>query len=372
MRFHSSLIRLSALAALATGALGSAAMAQAVSAAATYDISHTIATNVPGVTAFPDAPAGFDAVNASPQARAVYGLPPAPDAVAQPESYGKWKKAMSAIAHAKHYAGPLKITDLKSMPAMHAPTVKSAAAAIGGVNHYASLNWSGIVNTNAATKWSKASISSVISEFTVPVVADAFGACSGALELEVSWNGIDGFSNGDVLQGGSLSEAQCNSNVTATAYLAWVEWYPSYPVIGVFPVNPGDDMIVYTFATGPQQGYVFVDDLTLNIYGLYSLAATTPPYLVGNSAEYIVERPCCSGANFYPLANYVLNFWAGNSATNNNSVSVYPGNLTTSTSYVDMVDDGATQIISAPAEVDGKSGLVMEDENCANTGGCTP
>src|ERR1700730_5543674 len=114
MRFHPSLNRVSALAVPIVGIvmlpLAGAAMAQSPTAAAIYESSHKIPTNVPGVTAFPDLPAGFDAANASAEQRAAYGLPPAPTQATHPDIYAKWKKVMSDVGHARHYAGPLTVT----------------------------------------------------------------------------------------------------------------------------------------------------------------------------------------------------------------------------------------------------------------------
>ena len=338
-----------------------------------YDISHSIPTNVAGVTAFPEAPAGFDVVNASPQARAVYGFPPAPDPVADPHGYTQWSRAMSAASRAKRYNGPLRAVDLKSVPMAAAPSAARNATIFNGVNRARSTNWSGIVNTTNVTAFSPtASFTTVASEFTVPVVQDAFSACDGAQHYEVSWNGIDGYFSGDVLQGGTLSGAACANGVTTTQYYAWVEWYPSYSVLYAFNVNPGDDIFVETFATGRRSGFVYVFDYTLQIFGSYALSALRPPYLIGDSAEYIVERPCCAGANPYPLANYVWNFWANNYANTGASTLFYPGLRDGTTFYVSMRDDGDTQTISHPDEVDGKYGFVMKDENCAYSGGCAP
>ena len=65
-------------------------------------------------------------------------------------------------------------------------------------------NWSGVGNSNTLTKWNpKTSFDSVYSQFNVPVVQQAFDVCDGGYDWEVTWNGIDGFKNGTVLQGGS-------------------------------------------------------------------------------------------------------------------------------------------------------------------------
>ncbi len=381
MRFHPFLNLVSASAVPIVGvammALAGATMAQSPTAApmspavaAIYNSSHTIKTNVPGVTGFPDLPPGFDAVNASPEQRAAYGLPPAPPAT-DPDSYKIWKKAMSHIGHARHYTGPLTVTKQWSLPMKAAgkPTTSPA----DGTTSAISLNWSGVASTTKATAWNtNNSFYLVLSEFNVPAAQEAFGFCDGAYDLEVSWNGIDGYSNGDVLQGGSYSQAFCSGGVTTTYYCAWVEWAPSYPILCQFVVNPGDDLIVETYATGPMQGYVTVYDLTLDIYADVSLVPTKPPYLVGNSAEYIVERPCCVGSNFYPLANYISDFWAGNTAYTNAGVLRTPGQTGPNTSLITMFADDGVTAISHPEQIGPPYQIWFSDEHCAYSGGCTP
>jgi hypothetical protein len=376
MRFHPSLNQVSAFAVPIVGImmmpLAGAAMAQSPTAAAIYESSHKIKTNVPGVTAFPDLPAGFDAVNASAEQRAAYGLPPAPNQATHPDIYAKWKKAMSNVGRARHYAGPLTVTKWKSMPMKAART--PARSADGTIN-LGSSNWSGVANLiPTLTSWNaQSSISYVVSEFNVPVAQEAFGFCDGALDLEVSWNGIDGYYNGDVLQGGSLSAAGCSNNVTSTVYFAWIEWYPSYALLQAYNVNPGDDMFVVTYATSPMNGYLYVYDLTLQIYGVYNLQPTTTPYLVGNSAEYIVERPCCvSGATLYALANYVEDFWASNYAYTGGGVLRYPGQTGANTALITMYADNGTTPISYTPEIGPPYQILFNTVNCARSGGCTP
>jgi hypothetical protein len=233
MRFHPTLSWVSAFAVPVIGIvmlpLAGAAMAQSSTAAAIYQSSHKIPTNIPGVTAFPDLPTGFDAVNGPAEQRAAYGLPPAPNQATDPASYRKWKKAMSNIGHARHYVGPLIVTKGKSMPGK---AVGKPAASANGTISVSFYNWSGVANLiPGLTSWNaQNSFSYVVSEFNVPVAQDAFGFCDGATDWEVSWNGIDGYYNGDVLQGGSSSQAFCGGGVTATQYFAWIEWFPSYPI----------------------------------------------------------------------------------------------------------------------------------------------
>jgi hypothetical protein len=311
-------------------------------------------------------------VNASSEQRAAFGLPPAPDPTSDPEARGKWEKAMSLVGSAKQAApGTLKATKLKAGPVA---AVGNLSGSVNGSTASYAYNWSGVVSTNTLTSWNaKNSFVGVVSEFNVPVAQQAFGGfCDGTWDYEVSWNGIDGYTVGDVLQGGSLSGAYCSGGSRSTEYFAWVEWYPSYPIIGAFLVNPGDDIFVETYATGPKNGYVYIQDLTQQIYATYHLQPTQAPYLVGNSAEYIVERPCCNGSKFYALANYVGNFWANSYAWTGAGQYYYPTTSGSNTAIVTMVADNGQTQISQVLEVGANYQIFFTDENCAYSGGCAP
>ena len=345
-----------------------------------YESAHVVPTNIPGITTFRAPPRGFDAVHAADTELALYGLPPRPDPQNDPDSYAKWQRAMSRLG--RPATGPLKDMHVTSR---NARLVRPAIAGPAGTpSTSTSGNWSGIVNTvPGLTAWnSKKSFYYVVSEFNVPVAEQAFASgggyvCDGNWDLEVSWNGIDGFGNGDVLQGGSYSGAYCNGGSNSTYYCGWVEWFPSYNIICEFAVNPGDDIYVETYDTSSTNGYVFIDDLTLGISQSVNLQPTTTPYLVGNTAEYIVERPCCLNGNYYPLANYVKDYWADSYAytfarsASGKPTTEVPGSLASSTYLVTMVDDSGANDISAPL-AQGKYGIAFNDEGCANFLGCTP
>ncbi|MGA7293976.1 MAG: G1 family glutamic endopeptidase [Terriglobales bacterium] len=327
-------------------------------------------TNVAGVKIFTGAPAGFNPLTATNHELAGYGLPQRPDQTAEPEAYALWERAMQA---AKHRA-PAKL-DVKP----YSSTAMKAGGLQGTNTSTTSYNWSGMAATNKDKSWNKkTSFDAVYSVFNVPVAQPPFGACGAGITgpfYEVSWNGIDGFSNGDVVQGGSLSAADCSGD---TLYEAWVEWYPSYSIIGVFYVNPGDDIYVVTYGyPGTSTQYVFVEDFTMQEYGTYELPWLSGPGLVGSSAEWIVERPCCTGnGDPLALANTIYDFFnydfaydvagkefnAGGTATTNYNISM-------------LTDNGSTIIESVGAGTAGEQGLEslwFYDENCAYSGGCTP
>jgi hypothetical protein len=346
--------------------------AQSDAVRALYQSSAVVSTNMEGVKTFPAPPADFDPLKASDEALAAYGFPPRPDQAASPQSLAHWTRAMMSAKH--RINGELKPhPEVHNGPALLANKGGSAQIPISATaTQTGSYNWSGVANTNTLTKWNaKSSFGYVLSEFNVPVVQQSFGTCDGGYDLEVSWNGIDGAKDGDVLQGGSLSGAFCSNNKPSQTYYAWVEWYPSYPVLETFAVNPGDDIYVETYDTagGCNPGFVFVEDETLLSYGTYQLNWETGPCLLGDSAEFIVERP--GGSNgLYPLANYIEEFALSWSYTLKGT-EVAPGATTPSTYIYSMVDDKDDQVISVP-EVEGKYSLFLYDTGCAYTGGCTP
>jgi Peptidase A4 family len=351
------------------------AVAQSNELKGIYDASSTVLTNVAGVRTFNAPPEGFNALAASDGELATYGFPPRPNQQDDPAEYARWAKAMAAAKI--RWNGELKQTGLYSGPARAAKPAGAAATTSATTAAYY-YNWSGFINTNSLTAYNpNTSFSIIYSEFNVPTVSQAVNACDGGWDWEVSWNGIDGSKNGNaLLQGGSASGAFCSGSVTATSYYAWVEWYPAYPMLQEFNVSPGDDMYVATWDTSPTQGYVFVIDMTKSLSYTAALTPNGGPGLIGNSAEYVVERPCCRGANDYPLPNYVWDFWANSSAYTfaghaKGTTAYYPGSTAANNWLSYMVDDKDTQVISAPA-AQGKYGIFFEAEHCAIDPGCTP
>ena len=328
-------------------------------------------TNVKGVKIFAGPPAGFDALKATDRELALYGLPPRPDQASKPKEFMLWQRAMGA---AKHRAAAK--FDVKSFSSTNFKPSKLSGASQTSTGSY---NWSGVASTNKNKKWnSKTSFDEVVSIFNVPVAQPPFGACGAGITgpfYEVSWNGIGGFYSYDSLvQGGSLSAADCSGD---TLYEAWVEWYPSYSIIGVFYVNPGDDIFVVSFgAPGTDDQVVFVEDITLGVYAEVDLPYVTGNGLVGASAEYIVERPCCDGDGFpLPLANTIYDFFNDDVAFDSVK-AFYPGTQAASNYNITMVNDTDTQYIEGV--YDGNTGeqglqsLWFYTEGCALSGGCTP
>jgi hypothetical protein len=346
---------------------------------AILDAAPKIATSVPGVHAFPAPPDGFNPLRATNLELLTYGLPQRPDS-ADARAYQNWERAMLAL---KTHATDVRSTSDYSMNAQSVGVAASPNA--DGTSSISYTNWSGIANTNKNKTWNtKTSFNQVVSYFSVPAPNHPFGtvSCSEGPWFEVTWNGIDGFSNGDVVQGGSASYYDGGGCGGSIQTYGWVEWYPSYSILPITcgksdcPVNPGDDFYVITYgAAGTSEQYVFVEDLTQQWSGTFGLTYVSGPGLVGQSAEYIVERPGCGSNCLYALGNYVLQFFSDSYAYDGAGTLFYPGSTGATTYIITMLaDDDKTPIsytwIYGTAGNAGKFSFTTSDENCAYKGGC--
>jgi len=363
------------------------AVAQRVSSEernAIFASASKINTGVPGVQAFAAPPKSFNPLTATNRELLNYGLPQRPDQAADPKAYQHWEKAMLAI---KTHGTDVKAQPYSSVSMRPAGNGQAAGTPdASGVTFYNSGNWSGIANTNTNRVWkTTTSFDEVVSYWNVPVANHPFGniPCSYGPWFEVTWNGIDGFNNGDVVQGGSAEywdDGGCGGPVQ---YYGWVEWYPSYSILAIYcgsnpcPVGPGDDFVAVTYgAPGTSTQSVFVEDITQQWSGTFSLPYVTGPGLVGSSAEYIVERPCCNGSNLFPLGNYVFEFMGYNYAFDVAGTLFYPGSTSLHTAVITMLgDDGSsisTPLIYGTSGNAGRYSIMLEDEGCAYSGGCVP
>ena len=252
-------------------------------ASAQQGIDNRIPTNLPGVFTYPSPPSGFDPLTASDDQLAAYGFPPRPDKNAE-GPYASWEKAMKA---SKHRIIPvLKVTNRYHGPNIAVGKVENSSAT--------SNNWSGIVDSTSVTSYGPSSVTDIGSEFVVPVAEQAYGVCTGGWDYSSSWVGIDGWNANapDVLQAGTDADAYCSGGVTTANYDAWIEWFPyTETVISGFPVSPGTDMFVRVWSTTSTAGHAYLVNLNTNTAVTVAFSAPPGTNLVGNSAEWIVERP---------------------------------------------------------------------------------
>jgi hypothetical protein len=266
-----------------------------------------LATNLSDVTTFPAPPAGFDPIRAADQDLRTYGFPARPNPFHAPRAYAAWSRMVGA---ARIRITPvLQRTAVRHRPMMLAP--RPAGAPLSSHTSY-STNWSGEVLTGPATSFGPNSFYALWGEFNIPVGEQQYGVCTGGTEYSATWIGMDGSPGAapDVVQAGTESDAACYNGTTYPSYYAWYEWYPGYTVnIANFPVLPGQDIAVEVGVGSATSASVFMTNETTNQYVAIAFSAPAGTNFVGNSAEWIVERPEIDGV-VRSLANYVAQFFA--------------------------------------------------------------
>ena len=324
--------------------------------------------NLPGTTTIAAPPAGFDALTASDEELAYHGFPPRPNQNTEPKAFATWAKAMQ---HSKVRVVPT----LQQTSIFHGPAKQAKASAVNPTaveknlslanqpsNTSYSYNWSGYVDFSGATSYGAKSYYFLVNDFTVPVAEQAFGACTNGWDWGSAWNGIDGWGSPDVLQAGIEFDAYCalGGAVRSTYYSAWYEWYPFSEVrIGGFPIAPGDDIFVEVWNTSSTAGHAYLVNYNNNQSVNISFNAPSGTHLVGNSAEWVVERPSVGGS-LTTLTNYIMDpFWDAYAYTQGYAAF----NDIDEATPVDMLDNSG-KVISYP-EYEGIYSFVMHDTGSA-------
>jgi len=311
-------------------------------------------TNAQEVVISPPPPADFNPLSASDADLDQYGYPPRPDAQSEPDQYAHWKKLVSVPRTA---STKLQQTTINNGPAIH---VVEGGTLQDGATSVKSYNWSGYAVTaksgkNGAFTKNK---SAIYAEWVVPVAQQAFGVCNGGYDYSSQWIGFDGFNSSDVLQAGTEVDAYCSGGSTNTFYSAWYEWYPYDETRVTSPdVQPGDLMgaeVWYT--TAAPYGNAYLVNYTLQQAATYAFNPPAGTTYVGNSAEWIVERPGVNGG-LANLTNYVADPFNFDYATYAKS-TVYPSKGGSKRYAVSMICDdtswspgsacSSTTVISVP------------------------
>jgi hypothetical protein len=286
------------------------------------------ASELPGgvtVRTFSPPPDGFDPVKAEDKALLAYGFPSRPE---HPELRDRWESVLSRRVR-------LIQPEFRSMPYKRRRLPKAAAGAAHGTE--VTDIWSGaVVHAPAGDsfKW-------VEGEWTVPNAFPPPHAVDGVWYSASTWIGIDGIDgSGDVLQAGCDSDVMTSGGTIQRQLNPWWEWFPAGSYwISNLPVAQGDTMtgVICVDAGSTTSATIYLLNLTSGVGA--SFRATAPPgkALVGNSAEWVVERLEID-TNTPELARYGdVYFDAANAGTvANNLLNVGTGNT------IDMVDGGTT------------------------------
>ena len=244
-------------------------------------------------------PAGFNPIAASDRDLADYGFPPKPDQQSAPNAYAKWRTLVSV----PRAANPQLIqTNIYNRPVQQLLPGKTPA---NGIVSVSSNNWSGYAAVGPSGTF-RPNNSFVFQEWIVPVAEQAHGVCNGSWDYSSQWPGFDGFGSNDVLQGGTEVDAYCSGSTKASFYSAWIEWFPfSETRVSAPLVQPGNFMVGEVwYTTSSPFGHVYLANYTLYTAASYAFNPPAGTTFVGNSAEWVMERPGLGGNVLANLTNY--------------------------------------------------------------------
>src|SRR5271157_596985 len=301
-----------------------------------------VPTNLPGVRSIPAPPADFNPQTASPEALQQYGFPPRPDANLAPGAFAAWRKAVTVPQNRVNPT--LEQTEIYHLPLKAAPQgianppQGGGPSAIRNVIQINTYNWSGWAVEDAKDPFGVEAIQAVL---VVPVARVPFYSCTGSSDYSSQWVGIDGFASSDVLQAGTEADAACGA---PPFYSFWYEWYPFSEVrIGYpFTASAGDFVFVEVWNTSSTVGYAYIADFSTQQVVVLNFSAPSGTTLIGDSVEWIVERPGIGGG-LAELTNYLDVWMWGDIAWNYASSSpkyYLPGYNPTGLAYqIQMLDD---------------------------------
>lgn len=236
------------------------------------------------VATFKPPPVGFDILTASEAELVLHGLPRRPDPVQEADLHRQWLLA---------YGRPLQhiAPEFHHHPEIsHGP---GRARGSGVRNELSFTNWSGVVAPAPAGdpfKW-------VSGAWNVPSPSSPAGRCDGNTYRSSTWIGIDGtFGSNDVLQAGTAQQETCSNGQTQQTIYIWWEWFPAGEVqIANFPVAIGDTISCLICAGSATTATIYLTNQTRNTQTSFAISATGTTALVGNCAEWIMERPGFNG-----------------------------------------------------------------------------
>lgn len=231
---------------------------------------------------FTPPPPGFDPLSASAMDLLAHGFPARPD---NPQQLELYHRVFNRIRNRFQYIQPeFEISkNTRRVPKL------SPVPAVGTGNEFHNL-WSGGVVVPPAGQ----SFRWIVGEWTVSNVA---APTEGQTYYCATWVGIDG---NVTVQSTDLCQAGINTDVTRKGTsntrhcYAWCEWFPGPEVtIPNFPVTFGDtvQVLVCTSGVGATEATIYFINITSGVTTSLVLDAPAQVSLVGDSAQWVVERP---------------------------------------------------------------------------------
>ncbi|RDI97314.1 hypothetical protein DVT68_16240 [Dyella solisilvae] len=229
------------------------------------------------VRTFPKPPKGFDPLKSDEKELARLGLPKRPS---DPRLAARWENVMTR--------GTRFITpQFRAMPykQRRLPQLERGKHDVESTDI-----WSGAVVHAPAGD----SFQWVEGTWTVPNAYPPANAQDGVWYSASTWVGIDGIDgSGDVLQAGCDSDVMTSGGNISRQLNPWWEWYPAGSYwISNLPISPGDTVncLICVSAGSTTEATIFLYNVTSNVAAHFLATAPAGTELVGNSAEWVVER----------------------------------------------------------------------------------
>jgi hypothetical protein len=250
--------------------------------------------------------AGFDFAAAPSRDRLRYGYPAEPDRQTQPLLWAKWERNL-------HRPWRRVVPEYDLRPARRLPPRLP-------VGNGTSSNWSGAVATPPAGQgFASVSGTWIVPDAYPPPSARNGSGYNDGLYNALHWVGIGGDMGAgyaNLLQAGTGTDVNVvNGNISVTSYV-WYEWWNSaldngYIRLNNFTVTPGDLIEVSVCTGNDTSGAAIVGNVTRNEYVGQGISAPASKLtLIGNTAEWILEREGFTGGGLSTLADYGAIFFS--------------------------------------------------------------
>lgn len=233
-------------------------------------LKHIIAYDAP--------PEGFDPNVAEDRVLRKHGIPRRPDATTEPHLRQIWDRAFES-----------KPRFIKAEIAIDHEMAKRKRAVLDKrieTTAFSPSGWAGGVVLVSTLNFNPPEpVNTVYGEWFIPNVTPIPNEPAGGQTVGF-WVGIDGFTNGQVLQAGTAATVNGNNTVN----WVWTEWYPLPPIqVTNFPIKPGDYITVLVCAPQPSHGFCSMMNKTTNQVTSIGINQPNNVNSVGASAEWIVE-----------------------------------------------------------------------------------
>lgn len=286
------------------------------------------------VRTFSEPPQGFDPINATPRELIAHGYPRRPE---DPAMLKRWEEVLSR--RIQFIQPTFRTMDYKRR---RLPKMTRSAGVEDGKGHGVETAdiWSGAVvhaPRGDSFTW-------IEGTWTVPNAFAPVHASNGVWYSASTWIGIDGIDgSGDVLQAGCDSDVM-QFNWFLGTYVQrqlnpWWEWFPAGSYwISNFAIAQGDTVncLICVTAGSTTEATIWFYNLTSGIAAHFTATAPSGTALVGNSAEWVVERLSID-TNAPELARYGEMYFDECHAGTANRNLVNPGSGNT----INMVDGGS-------------------------------